>query len=172
MKKATKTLNVDTITMSSDWRESKDIRLAFLKASTPDINQATDLGIAATLYAAAVKHNIKSVIIGQSFRTEGIAPLEWNFLDGKYLKSVHKRFGTRKLSKWKPTEPGFNLGLYQMFYYSIIKQIKVYMPLYLENYNRDKASAIISEKLSWVDPGAHYFDDLSDTIYLYFTKKI
>ena len=171
MKNASEILKVDSITMSSDWRESKDLRLAFLKASTPDINQATDLGIAASLYAAAVKHNVKSVIIGQSFRTEGIAPLEWNFLDGKYLKSVHKRFGKIKLSKWKPTEPGFNLSLFQIFYYSIIKQIKVHLPLYLENYNRTEATKTISKELKWVDTGAHYFDDLYQTLYTYILRK-
>ena len=171
MKNALEILGIDSITISSDWRESKDLRLAFLKASTPDINQATDLGIASSLYAAAVRHNVKSVIIGQSFRTEGIAPLEWNFLDGKYLRSVHKLFGEIKLSKWKPTEPGFNLSLFQMFYYSIIKQIKVHMPLYLEDYNRNEASKIISKELKWVDTGAHYFDDLYQTLYTYILRK-
>ena len=171
MKKATEILQIDTITMSSDWRESKDIRVAFLKASTPDLNQGNDLGIAATLYAAAVKYDIKSIIIGQSFRTEGIAPLVWNFLDGKYLKAVHKLFGKRKLSKWKPTDPGYNLGLYQMFYYSIIKQLKVYMPLYFENYIRDEASIIISKELKWENPGFHYYDDLYQTLCSYILRK-
>ncbi|MBF0385871.1 MAG: N-acetyl sugar amidotransferase, partial [Candidatus Omnitrophica bacterium] len=37
MKKAALKLKVDLRTITSDWRESKDLRIAFLKASTPDI---------------------------------------------------------------------------------------------------------------------------------------
>ena len=88
MRKATKKIGVELVTITSDWRESKDIRIAYLKASTPDVGTPTDIGIANALYGVAVKEGIRNIVIGQSFRTEGIAPLEWNYLDGKYLKNI------------------------------------------------------------------------------------
>ena len=103
-------------TVTSNWRESKDLKIAFLKASTPDLEEGTDIGIETALYGTAVKENIKYIISGYSFRTEGICPLEWNYLDGTYLKNVHERFGTVKLREWKPEDPGFNLNVSHIFW--------------------------------------------------------
>jgi len=97
MRKACKKLDVELRTITSDWRESKDLRIAYLKASTPDMGTPTDIGIANALYGVAVKENVKNIIIGQSFRTEGIAPLEWNYLDGLYLKTIHDQFASSLL---------------------------------------------------------------------------
>lgn len=160
MSNACKILDVELRTITSDWRESKDIKLAFIKASTPDMEEGTDLGIATSLYSVANKENIKYLLIGQSFRTEAIAPLAWNYLDGKYLKAVHKKFGTVKLRKWKPNDPGFNLGIKEMFYYVIVKRIKTIPFLYYVDYIRDDVDVFLKENLKWEDPGAHYFDDL------------
>ena len=167
MRKATKKLQIDLRTITSDWRESKDLKLAFLKASTPDLEEATDIGIATALYGAAVKEDIRYVLIGQSFRTEGICPLEWNYLDGNYLRSVHKQFGTVKLRKWKPQDPGFNLGVFHMFYYMVLKRIATIPVLYYVDYVRKNAEEVIKKELDWVYPGAHYFDDLYQSLMAY-----
>lgn len=160
MLKACKKLNVTLRTITSNWKESKDIKIALLKASVPDMELGTDLGIATALYGVAAKENIKYVLIGQSFRTEGIAPLSWNFLDGKYLKSVMEQFGTVKLKEWTPNEPGFNLGFKEMFYYSIIRGIKSVPILYYVDYVRKDVDDFLKKELDWENPGAHYFDDL------------
>ena len=119
MKKVTSKLNIPFRTITSDWRESKDIKIAFLKASVPELDLGTDLGIAATLYSIAYKEKIKTVLIGNSFRTEGIMPLTWSYMDGSYLKSIHNQFGSMKLRPWKPDDPGFNLGVREIFFYTI-----------------------------------------------------
>ena len=89
--------NFELRTISSDWRESKDIKISLMKASVPDMEIGTDLGIAAALYSVAAQENINFILGGVSFRTEGVVPLDWNYLDGKYLKSIMKEFGTVKL---------------------------------------------------------------------------
>ena len=71
----------------------------------------TDIAIATALYSSAYKYGIKNIFIGQSFRTEGVKPLEWSFFDGKYLKSVHNIFGKIPLPKWTPQNPTYNLDL-------------------------------------------------------------
>jgi N-acetyl sugar amidotransferase len=167
MIKATKKLGVELRTITSDWRESKDLKIAFLKASTPDLEEGTDVGIATSLYAIAAKENVKYILIGQSFRTEGIAPLSWNYLDGKYLKSVHKKFGSIPLRKWKPTDPGFNLDLKEIFYYVVIKRIRTVPILYYLNYIRKDVDQLLIDELDWVNPGAHYFDDLYQALMTY-----
>src|SRR5262249_11922041 len=53
MRKITARLGVDLRTISSDWRESKDLRIAALKASKPDPQLATHIRIASSPYWAA-----------------------------------------------------------------------------------------------------------------------
>ncbi|MFH1189219.1 MAG: N-acetyl sugar amidotransferase [Candidatus Omnitrophota bacterium] len=170
MKKATKVLGIDMRAITSNWVESKDLRIAYLKASTPDFGTPTDIGIATALYGVAAKENVKHVIIGQSFRTEGIAPLEWNYLDGKYLKYISDKFGAVKLRKWKPEEPGFNLNVWHMFYYAVLRGIKVVPILYYVDYVRGKAEGEIVKELGWVNTGAHYYDDLYQSLITYILR--
>jgi N-acetyl sugar amidotransferase len=167
IKKATTRLGVDLRTMTSDWRESKDIKLSFLKASTPDLDQPTDLGVQAVLYGAATTEGVKYIINGHSFRTEGMAPLDWLYYDGKYLNAVQKQFGTIKLRSWKPKRPGFNLDTWQMAYYTFLKQIRVLNILYYLDYKRTDADKILTEELDWKSPGAHYNDDLYQSLVFY-----
>ena len=69
--------------LNVDWEEFKELQIAFLKASVPDIEIPTDIGIYATLYKVASEKNIHSIINGHSFRTEGTAPIGWTYMDGK-----------------------------------------------------------------------------------------
>jgi hypothetical protein len=160
MAKATERLGVKLLTITSDWRESKDLKIACLRASVPNANMSTDLGLAAALFGAAARHKLKYVLIGQSFRTEGIAPLPWNYLDGKHLAAIHKRFGSRDLRPWHPTDPGFHLGSRELFYYLIVRRIRTVPLLYYHNYVRADIDQLLKSELGWVNPGAHYFDDL------------
>jgi N-acetyl sugar amidotransferase len=170
MVKACRKMGVELRTITSDWRESKDLKIAFLKASTPDMEEGTDIGIATALYGVATKENIKYILIGQSFRTEGIAPLSWNYLDGKYLKAVHKLYGTYPLRKWSPTDPGFNLDLKEMTYYCVMKGIKTFPILYYADYVRKNVDELLIRELDWKNPGAHYFDDLYQSIMSYVNR--
>ena len=45
------------------------------------------------MYETAYKEKIKYVFNGHSFRTEGIEPLDWTYMDGLYLKNIHKIYG-------------------------------------------------------------------------------
>jgi N-acetyl sugar amidotransferase len=167
MLRAVKKLGVELRTISSDWREAKDLKISFLKASTPDLNLGTDIGIATSLYGIAYKENIKCILIGQSFRTEGVKPLSWSYFDGDYLRNIQNEFGKTKLRKWDANNPNFNLGVKEMFYYSIVKGIKTITPFYYHNYVRENAEEIIKRELGWVYPGAHYFDDLYHSLIKY-----
>jgi len=167
MLRACKKLNVDLITVTSHWKETKDLKIDFLKASTPDLNLGTDIGIASSLYGMSVRYSVKHILLAQSFRTEGIKPLSWSYFDGDYLRNVHNIFGTVPLSPFSPEKPGFHFGVKELIYYSLIKGISVWTPLYYYPYVREKAENILKEELSWVYPGAHYFDDLYHSLIKY-----
>ena len=163
-------LGVELRTITSDWRESKDLKIAFLKASVPDMEEGTDLGIATALYGVAAKEGLQHLVIGQSFRTEGIAPLSWNFLDGKYLRAVHKQFGSVPLRPWQPNDPGFNLGIKEMMYYALVRRIKTVTLLYHLDYIRSEVDELLVRELGWTNPGAHYFDDLYQSVIYYLNR--
>ncbi len=171
MLNACKKLGVDLRTITSDWREAKDLKITFLKASVPELNLGTDIGIASSLYGVAHKEKIKTILIGQSFRTEGTKPISWSYFDGDYLRNVQEKLGEVKLSEWEPNNPGFNLGLKELFYYTVIKRIKTYTPFYYTDYVREEAEEILKKELDWKYPGAHYFDDLYHSLIKYVTRK-
>jgi hypothetical protein len=160
MLKAVRKLGVELRTITSDFRECKDLKVTDLRASTPLLNNGTDVGIGASLYGVAYKEGIRHILFGQSFRTEGIRPLVWAYFDGDHLRAVHREFGKYPLRKWKPDEPGFNLGIREMFFYTVMNGIRVHSPLYNYPYVREEAGEILQRELDWVYPGAHYFDDL------------
>jgi hypothetical protein len=80
------------------------------------------------------------------------------------VRSVQRRFGTVAMRPWRPDDPGFNLGLAHLLYYIVIRGIRAVTPMYCVNYVRREAEAIIREELEWQDPGAHYFDDLYQSL--------
>ena len=171
IRKIVKKTNFNLITITSDWTQSKAIKRAIFDASLPDMTLGTDLGIASALYSVAAKYNIKYILSGVSFRTEGIVPLDWNYLDGKYLKSIMKKYSDTKLKKWTINDPGFNFDIKEFFYYSIIKKIK-FIPLFFHiDYQRSEAGKILKEKFDWKYPGAHYFDDLFQSLMTFVLRK-
>lgn len=159
MLKSVRKLGVELRTITSDFRECKDLKKVDLKSSTPLLNNGTDIGIGAALYGVAYKEKVKTILYGQSFRTEGIRPIAWAYFDGDLLRSLHKKFGTHPLKKWKPQSPGYNLGLKEMLFYTL-NGIKTFAPLYYYPYIRKEAEEILKNELGWVYPGAHYYDDL------------
>lgn len=164
MQRACDTLGVELKTITSDWRESKDLKIAFLKSSTPDLEEGTDVGIATALYGVAAREGLRHFVFGNSFRTEGISPLEWNYLDGRYLKAVHKQFGSQELRPWTAGDPGFNLEWRHLFHYVVVKRISAVPLLYFHNYVRSEAEKIIVRELGWENTGAHYYDDLYQSL--------
>ena len=111
--------NIDLVTVVADWEEFKDLQIAFLKASTSDAEIPTDVAIHAALHDVAAKENIKYILIGHSFRTEGIVPRTWTYMDGRYINAVHKRFGRLKRTSFP------NITISSLFYYHILKGIRV-----------------------------------------------
>ena len=88
-------LDVDLETYVVDNKEYDDIYRSFMLAGVKDVEAPTDIGFMGALYRAAEKHGIKYIVEGHSFRTEGVSPLGWLYMDGGYIKAVHEQFGTR-----------------------------------------------------------------------------
>ncbi|AFN75902.1 N-acetyl sugar amidotransferase [Melioribacter roseus P3M-2] len=144
---ACRKLGVDLHTHVADWEEFKDLQRSFLFASVPDAEVPTDWIIFSVLYNEAAKNKVKYIVHGHSFRTEGTAPLFWTYMDGRYVKGIQKRFGTKNLRSFP------NLNLTKYLHYSFIKRIKQIRILYYIPYNEKEVFKILENELGWKNYG-------------------
>jgi N-acetyl sugar amidotransferase len=159
IKNTTEILGFPLYTYVVDWEEFRDLQVAFLKASTPDSEIPTDIGIKATLYRAAAENNIRYVVNGHSFRTEGKVPVMWSYGDGRYIKSVHKKFASRKFKSFP------NFTIWDLIKYSYIKKIKQVRLLYYFPYHKNKVRELLKKELKWRDYGGHHFESVYTRFY-------
>lgn len=151
-----KKLEFDYQTYVVDWEEFKDLQISFLKASVANAEIPSDHAFLAALYSIAAKYNIKYMLSGSNFVTEGILPNSWgyNAKDLKHLKAIHKRFGKRKLKTY-PT-----LGFNKEFYYTYVKKIKMVRLLNYVPYNKSEAMKTIENELGWVYYGGKHYESV------------
>ncbi|MDB9776652.1 N-acetyl sugar amidotransferase [Alphaproteobacteria bacterium] len=146
-------LNIDYSSHVLDWKEFKDIQLSFLKSSIVEVEIPTDTAIAGTLHRMAAKHNIKFIISGGNYASEGILPKKWFYdpNDKKLFQSIQKIFGKEKIKKF----PFFDYK--REIYYKFFKRIKMIYLLNLYDYDKEDAKKILEEKLNYTAPtGKHH----------------
>lgn len=148
-----KKLDVDLFTYVVDNREYCDIFKSFLKASVPEIDIAADIALATTHYLAAEKYGIKYIFEGHSFRTEGITPHGWVYMDAKYIQSVQKRFGSYPLKTYP------NLWMSKWLKWTIVDRIKKVRPLYYIDYKKEKVKEFLQNDLGWKWYGGHHMEN-------------
>lgn len=160
-----KTLNVvgiDLVTYVIDWSMFKELQIAFLMASTPDGEIPTDHAINALLWQEANRRNIKYVINGMNFATESASVPSWAYghSDWKYIRSVNKIFGKNKKLKGYP-----HFSLLDLFYYTVIKGIRVVSILNYINYNKIEVMDVLQNKLGWVYYGGKHYESIYTRFY-------
>lgn len=147
-------LEIDLYTHVLDWEEFKDLQLSFLKASVPEIETPTDIAILAVLHQVAAKHNIKYILSGGNFATEGILPKSWHYdaKDEKYLNAIQKQFGSKRLK----TFPTF--GFFKEAYYKFVKGIKIIYFLNYVPYSKKEAIDLLEKELNWTNYGGKHHE--------------
>lgn len=146
IEKMVKGLNLDMYTEVVNWKEMRDLQLAFFKSSISSCDQPQDHSIFAGLYNYAVKHNIKYVLTGSNSSTEFIRPpVEWIYLnDIVMLKDIHKEFGKVPLKKF----PMCGMLKYKIIYKYFYGLKRIY-PLDYVIYDKEKAQEFLEKKYGW-----------------------
>ena len=159
-------LNVDLETYVVDNIEYDDLYLSFMKSGVKDIEAPTDIGFMGVLYRAAETHGIKHIVEGHSFRTEGVSPMGWLYMDGGYIKSVNKLFGTRPLKTYP------NMDFFHFLKWSLFSGIQRTRPLYWIDYNKEEAKKFLSKEYGWEWYGGHHLENRFTAFYhSYFLPK-
>lgn len=146
-------LKVDLYTHVIDNKEADDIFLSFMKAGVPELDASTDLALAEVMYRAASKYGVKYVIEGHSFVTEGIAPIGSMYFDGKYIKSIHKRFGRVKMK----TYPLMDFKNFMKW--TLVKQIRKIRPFWYIDYSKEAAREYLQKEFGWEYYGGHHLEN-------------
>ncbi len=156
IERALSKLKIDLCTHVLDWDEFSDLQLAFLRASTPDGEIPTDHAIQAALYETAVREGVRYVIVGTNTATEGLFPASWaqGHGDWRYIRSVHSRFGRRKLNTFPHLSPT------KLFRYRFVtKLIPVSLLDYIA-YDKAQARQILEKELQWREYGGKHFESV------------
>lgn len=147
-------LGYDYEVFKLDFEEFRHMQIAFLKASVPDIEAPTDMAIPAALHYFAKKYNVKYIVSGGNFATEGILPNSWfyNAKDATYIKSIIKQFCSVKVKHF----PYF--GWKQEAWCKVVKGIKTVYFLNLVPFNKEEAKKTLEEKLNWKYYGGKHYE--------------
>jgi N-acetyl sugar amidotransferase len=153
IRKVLKKLNVDLFTYVVDNKEIDDMFKSFFLAGVPEIDAPTDLALAEVLYRAASKYGVKYILEGHSFLTEGISPLGNIYVDGKYISSVHKQFGSMPMK----TYPLMHFAAFMKWI--LFKRIKKIRPFWYMAYSKEDARAFLEKDCDWQYYGGHHLEN-------------
>ena len=150
-----KKLGIELHTFVVNWEEMKDLQRSFFKASLPDQDIPQDHAIFAALYNFADRNNIRYVFNGLNFATESIMPENWGYqaMDYRHLKSIHNRFGEKKLKDYP------HVNFFQRYiYYTLIKKMRIINPLNYIDYRKESAIDILKKELGWQYYGGKHYE--------------
>ena len=146
-------LDIDLYTHVVDNIRYQKIYKSFFKASVPEVDTQTDIALAAVHYQAAEKYGIEHIWEGHSFRTEGISPSGWVYMDAMYIKRIHEKYGDGDLGNLPV------LWLDKWIKWISEDKIKKFRPLYYLDYNKEKVKIMLEKEYGWQWYGGHHMEN-------------
>lgn len=150
IEKIVKHCGYDLHTHVMDWKEIKDLQLAYLKAGVANQDVVQDHAFFSSLYHYAVKNGIKYVISGGNIATESVFPDSWHHsaMDSRNLNAIHRKFGKLKLKNYK------TISFFEYYIqYPFLKGMKVVRPLNFMKYNKAEALEVLKNDVGYKDYG-------------------
>jgi N-acetyl sugar amidotransferase len=148
-------LGLELFTEVINWREMRDLQLAFFKSGVPHIDLPQDHAFFATMYRFAEKYKVKYILTGANIATECVRnPLEYFYYgtDLWQIRDIHRRFGQQPLVD-------FPLSgiLRHKVYLRYIRGIQVVQPLDFMPYVKADAMKFLAQRFGWqIYPRKHF----------------
>ena len=154
-------MHIDLSTLVLNWKEFRELQLAFLRASTPDSEIPSDHAIVASFYRACKQHGVGYCVNGVNLRTEGIHVREWSqgHLDARYISQVYRKFTGKRLKDF-PLIPVPTL----VFNIVLHRPRNVFMLDYLD-YDKQAAKRELMERFGWEDYGGKHYESVYTKFY-------
>jgi N-acetyl sugar amidotransferase len=140
-------LGLELFTVVIDWKEMRDLQLAFFKSGVPHIDLPQDHAFFATMYRFAEKHGVKYILTGGNISTECVRnPLDYFYYqtDTRQLRDIHGKFGEAPLVNF-PLSGILRHKVYLRYF----KGIEVVKPLDYLPYIKKDAMSFLSDKFGW-----------------------
>jgi N-acetyl sugar amidotransferase len=153
IRKVTAKLGIDLKTYVIDNKESDDILRSFFLASVPEFDASTDIAFVQVIRSVAAEYGIKYIFEGHSFIAEGVSPQGKNYFDGKYIQSIHKKYGKLKMKTYP------NMTFFQFIKWSVFYRQKFIRPLWYIDYSKPEARKFLIEKTGWTYYGGHHLEN-------------
>ena len=161
IKRILEPLHIDLSTLVLNWREFRELQLAFLRASTPDSEIPSDHAIVASFYQTSSRHGVRYCINGINFRTEGIHVREWSqgHLDSRYISSVYRQFTGKRLQHF-PLIPLTTL----------VRNVVLHRPRFVFlldylDYDKQAAKRVLMDNYGWQDYGGKHYESVYTKFY-------
>ncbi len=147
---------LDCLWVKVDWEQFRDLQVAFLKSGISNVEIPTDHILYALVYKVADMVGAKIVYNGGNTATEGPMPEEYEHdtTDLKFIKAIHKQFGTLPMDKI-PT-----LSIWGYLYYRFIKRIKIVQPLNKIDYRVKESKELLGREIGWEDYGLKHEESI------------
>lgn len=155
-------LGLDLATDVVDWREMRDLQLAFVKARVLNWDIPTDHAFGAVAYREAARYGIRYILSGQNFATESILPRAWvfNAADAVHLKAIHQRFGSVRLATYPV------MGIWKRYvHFGYLRPVWTVQLLNYMPYVKADAKKAIAEEIGWRDYGGKHYESVFTRYY-------
>ena len=153
IRRVTTALDVDLWTYVVKNSEVDDIKKAFLLAGVREFDADTDIAFVQVLRSTAAKHKVSYILEGHSFMAEGLSPAGDNYLDGGYVRDVHRRFGRLRLKSFP------NLTFFRFLKWTLLFRQRFIRPLWYLSYSKEAAKEELTSTTGWKDYGGHHLEN-------------
>lgn len=154
MRKLVEKLGVDEIVYRVNKQEYDALNDAFLAAGVPDADIPNDIAMTKLMYKLAYENNIKYILNGHDFRTEGSTPAKWTYMDAKYIQSVYKCWMSGARLRNYPLFTFFDQIWYAL---AGIKQVR---PFHYGAFNRKQMEDEMIKRIGWKSYGAKHCENI------------
>ena len=148
-------LHLELFTEVIDWKEMRDLQLAFFKSGVPHIDLPQDHAFFATMYKFAERHGVKYILTGANISTECVRnPLDYFYYgtDMWQIRDIHGKFGQAPLVNF-PLSGILRHKVYLRYF----KGIEVVKPLDYLPYIKKDAMRFLGDKFGWQEyPRKHF----------------
>ena len=164
-------LDIDLHTTVIEWSEMRDLQVAFLRSGVYNQDFPQDHAFFTTLMRVARSYGLRNFLSGVNYSSESVgSPLGGSVTayDGKHLRAIHKRFGTKSLVQFPV------MTLFEYFWGArVLKKPMVSKPLNYLDYDKEKAKEVLRDVYGWRDYGPKHSESRFTKFYqeVYLVRK-
>jgi len=146
-------LHLDTVVI--DWNEMRDLQRAFLRSHVANQDIPQDHAFFAALFRKAIERDIRFVVNGSNYATEGVLPQSWGYdaMDSTHIRDIHRQFGEAPLRT-------FPLFSFRDYHVTMHERLRFVDPLNWMPYDKATAIDYLEKNFGWRYYGGKHYESV------------